>query len=56
MDFLYWFMLTTLELLIWIFKGNRPLCVEILRTGISADFYKIERQLQEHGGENSVSI
>jgi hypothetical protein len=49
-------MLTTPELLIGILKGNRPLCVEILRNGMSDDFYKTGRQLQEHGGENSVSI
>ena len=38
-------MLTTAELLIMILKGNRPLCLEILHTGMSADFYKIGRQL-----------
>jgi len=51
-------MLTTPELLIRILKGNRPLCVEILHNGMSADFYKTGRQLRELSGrgEKSVSI
>jgi hypothetical protein len=58
MDFLCGFMLTTLELLIRVLKGNRPLCVEILHTGMSADFYKTGRQLREHsgGGKKGVRI
>jgi hypothetical protein len=48
-------MLTTPEFLIRILKCNRPLCAEVLHTGMSADFYKIGRQLREHsGGEKKV--
>jgi len=43
MDFLCGFVLANPELLIRIIKANRPLCVEILHTGVSADFYKIGR-------------
>jgi len=56
MDFLCGFMSTTPELLIRILKGNRPLCVEILHTGMSADFYKTGRQLREHSCEKSIPI
>lgn len=36
--------------------GSRPLYVEILHTGMSADFHKIGRQLREHSDKKSVPI
>ena len=48
--------MTTPELLIGILKGDRPLCVEILHTGMSSDFHRIGRQLQERSGGKKVPI